>query len=141
MGKAQYEDVTCGSLNLTAEIQRTRYDSSFLSILKAPKNLQAVIQTFLQFCDVTSIPGREIALLFFLLFALVFYRVTVMFFGLFGPSKSDPIKTFFISAAFGAIHENLTATAIRPKPLLRSHSSTVVMHCSMTSCETYNKTT
>ena len=86
-------------------------------------------------------PGRELALLFFVLFALVFYEVTVMFFGLFAPSKSDPIKTFFISAAFGTIHENLAATEIRPKPLLRSHCSTVVMYCSMTSCDTNNKST
>ena len=43
MGKAQYEDVTCGSLNFTAEIQRTRYDSSLiLSTFKAPKHYQAV---------------------------------------------------------------------------------------------------
>ena len=38
MGKAQREDVTCGSFNLTAEMQRTRYDSSFLSALKFPKH-------------------------------------------------------------------------------------------------------
>ena len=34
MGKAQYEDITCGSLNLTAQVQRTRYESSFPSSLK-----------------------------------------------------------------------------------------------------------
>ena len=31
MGKVQYEDITCGSLNFSAEVQRTRYD------LKVPK--------------------------------------------------------------------------------------------------------
>ena len=29
MRKVQYKDITCGSLKLTAEIERTRYDSSF----------------------------------------------------------------------------------------------------------------
>ncbi|XP_020603368.1 vasoactive intestinal polypeptide receptor 2-like [Orbicella faveolata] len=39
MREAQYEDITCGSLKLTAEIQRTRYDSSFPSALKVPSQV------------------------------------------------------------------------------------------------------
>jgi len=38
MGKAQYKDITCGSLHFTAEIQRVRYDSSFPLAFKVPKH-------------------------------------------------------------------------------------------------------
>ena len=38
MRKSQYEYITCGSLKLTAEIQRTRYDSSFPSALRVSKH-------------------------------------------------------------------------------------------------------
>ena len=39
MGKVQYEDITCGSLNFTAEIQQTRYDLLCSLAFESPREL------------------------------------------------------------------------------------------------------